>query len=225
MRNYFIAGVVVLLSVVQGTLYAQKNVNTYLYQVMKDDVVSDSVEWNTFDLHDTLVIVTHFGDIQYRYFCNADFSVCGYDMENGNGDFFHVRKEGESLKINGIKEGEPFSQLKLAGDEPWYQNIGWAPTNMLLQGKEECLFTMLRPDNFCELSMKAVVVDYENIIIRDRNVDAVKVRVSLTGFLQHFWSGFYWYRKSDYHMLKYSGRIGPPGSPSIQMLLIDEYIN
>lgn len=208
-----------------GTLNAQGKVNTYLYQVMKDEVISDSVEWKTFIQHDTIVIVTHFGDTHYKYLCNADFSVCAYDMEKENGDYLHIRKVGEILKINGMKEGDPIHHLKPVGDTPWYQNIGWASTNMLLQGKEECLFRMLRPDNFSVLSMKAEVVGYESIIIRNGSVNAVKVRVSLTGFLQHFWSGYYWYRRSDYQMLKYSGKSGPPGSPSMQMFLIDEHRN
>lgn len=226
LKNHFIAGVFsLLLFVVQASSYAQENVNTYLYQVIMDDVVSDSVEWKTYDLNDTIVIVTHFGDVQYMYLCNPDFSVCGYNMEKGNGDYLHVRRVGENIKVEGMKEGEPIYYLKPAGDTPWYQNLGWAPTNMLLQGKEKCLFTFLRPDNFSEMSMKAEIVDYEDLIIRNRSVNAVKVRVSLTGFLQHFWSGYYWYRRSDCKMLKYSGNSGPPGSPRVKMLLIDEYIN
>ena len=58
----------------------------------------------------------------------------------------------------------------------------------------------------------------DTISINGKEVEAVYITVSLTGLLSIFWTGKYWYRKSDGVFLRYKGKSGPGTGVSIMEL-------
>jgi len=61
----------------------------------------------------------------------------------------------------------------------------------------------------------------ETININGKEIEAVYVTISLTGLLSMFWTGNYWYRKSDGKFIRYKGKNGP-GKPVSVMELVSE---
>ena len=208
-----------------SVLMAQRNVTTYIYQIETDGQVSDSVAWRVIKNQDSVLLESDFFGVKYTYQCNPDYSVKRYYMHANEANYMNVVNEGDYIRLSGLKDGDNICSVVDKGMYPWYQNIGWAASHMLSAGEKEITFSLLRPDNFSMVHMQAGVVEEEQVIYENELHDAIKVKITLTGFLRHFWCGYYCYRKSDYKMVKYHGATGGPGSPKLTMLLINEYVN
>ncbi len=78
---------------------------------------------------------------------------------------------------------------------------------------------MIRPDNLTLSEWQVVNKGTERISTPGGGIEAVKVKVSLGGFLSAFWSAECWYRVSDGRFVKYSGPSGGPGSPEVTTVL------
>lgn len=207
----------------QCIAFAQDS-KTYVYQIVSDGEISDSVEWKVVKSSEKIMLESHLDGILYSYECNPDYSTRKFNMSSNKGKLNAV-DNGKRIVIKGLKDGDIIDETIDRLEYPWYQNIGWAASNMLRRGHEELTFSLIRPDNFSTLNMHAEVVETEEIIYENEKHNAIKVKITLDGFLKHFWSGYYWYREDDYKMVKYHGTNGPPGSPVLTMLLINEFVN
>lgn len=217
--------IIILICVGISVVYAQSNATTYIYQIETNGQIEDSVAWRVIKNHDSVVLESSFFGTTYTYECNPDYSVQRYFVREDDANYLDVTSEGDYIKLTGRKDGDSVCSVVEKGEYPWYQNIGWAASHMLSSGQKEITFSLLRPDNFSMVHMQAGIIEEEKVLFENEMHDAVKVKITLTGFLRHFWSGYYWYRKSDYKMVKYHGASGGPGSPKLTMLLINEYVN
>jgi len=220
--KYILLGIA--LSINSLFTFAQDNM-TYVYQVVSDGEISDSVEWRVMHKEDIILLESTLLGTSYSYECNPDFTIRTMDMKQNNSDHLLFSDSGSEIFIRGKKDGDNINTKISKSKYPWYQNIGWAASNMLANGKDELTFSLIRPDNFSILNMQAKVMDEERIMYENGLHDVVKVKITLTGLLKHFWSGYYWYRKDDFKMVKYQGNSGPPGSPTLTMVLINEFVN
>ncbi len=219
-KYFFVSIIVVLVALCSVTA---QNSMTYVYQIVSQGEVRDSVEWKVIMDSDKILLESDLDGTNYSYICNSDYSIRSVDLISEDQDYLHLSGEGKRILAHGRQGGVIINETIKRSKYPWYQNIGWAATSMLSKGDDEITFSLIRPDNLSVLTMQATVVEDEDVVHENAIYSAIKVKVTLTGILKHFWSGYYWYRKSDYKMVKYQGTTGAPGSPMLTMLLINEF--
>jgi hypothetical protein len=59
----------------------------------------------------------------------------------------------------------------------------------------------------------------EKVVLAGKEIEAVHVRISLSGLLAVFWHGDYWYRKADGRFLRYRGKNRPGGPEALSELV------
>jgi len=59
----------------------------------------------------------------------------------------------------------------------------------------------------------------ESIDLAGKTVQAVRLRISLSGLLSIFWHGDYWFRQGDGRFLRYRGKNRPGGPPAVSELV------
>lgn len=124
-----------------------------------------------------------------------------------------VRRRGEWLEIEGIRDGRPVNDRWPIDTLPWYQPLSYSLRSFLRSDRESVRFWMVRSDILKPIRMQATKVGLETIAFGGASVAAVKVRVAPDGLLSMLWHGHYWYRRSDGLFLRFEGRNGLPGTP------------
>ncbi len=126
-----------------------------------------------------------------------------------------------AIHISGTFRNQVYSEIINIGEEEWYQALSYSLRQMVQSGKETETFWMIRMDNLEPIQLKAVRMEPETIAVSGKTVMAHKLRITLTGLLENFWSAHYWFRLSDGVFLQYKGANGPPGTPETLIQLLD----
>lgn len=109
--------------------------------------------------------------------------------------------------ISGKFNGKQISKTVRSKGKPWYQNIAYNAGLTLKNGKSmeyECF----RPDNIKLYTMSATKKGSEKF----DGKNAVRIEVSLTGFMSAFWSCDYYFDTSSLMFVGYKGVNGGPGT-------------
>jgi hypothetical protein len=114
---------------------------------------------------------------------------------------------GSIINISGKLKGKSVKKSHQI-DGIWMQSMTYSLNVIYKSEKQEMEFYTIRPDNLDLVKMKAVNAGIESIAVNGKNVDAYRVKVSLTGFLSGMWSASFWYRKSDLMFIRYDGKQG-----------------
>ena len=118
------------------------------------------------------------------------------DKKN-NSDIKAVR-EGNKITISGIFKGKEIKKEHYIDNRPWHQ-LFTGEIDYFLNSKEKRMeFWALRPENPESAGILVAYKDKEEkLTLNGEEIDAIKVKVTLGGLLSIFWTGDYWYRKSD----------------------------
>jgi len=105
-------------------------------------------------------------------------------------------REGNKINIEGRLKGKEFKKEHGIDDRPWHQLFTW---DYFVRSNEKRIeFWALRPE---DPASSGILVAYkekeEKITMAGLETDAYNVKVTLGGLLSIFWTGDYWYRKSD----------------------------
>jgi hypothetical protein len=76
----------------------------------------------------------------------------------------------------------------------------------VLSENNEIQFWSLRPDTQKAYKLKAEKVGKETLLISDRPVQTVKIKLSLTGWMSPFWKGFYWFNATDGQFIRFESQ-------------------
>ncbi len=130
---------------------------------------------------------------------------------------YTVTRKGEVLIVQGTLSGASISKTIPIDGRPWYQSIerslrDYVVTYALTGAKRPLTFWIVHPWEAKAYLLQARVERLEPIKVNDRQVTAVRIRVSPTGILALFWSSLYWYRPSDGRFVRYEAVRGPPGT-------------
>ncbi len=133
-----------------------------------------------------------------------------------------AQRKGEQLLLNGLFKGKKISRTESLGAAPWYQALSVSLRQFIHPGQTQIEFWTIRPDTLDLHKMQVKVAANEQITLQGQTVDTLKLKISLTGLSAHFWSCYYWLRKSDGLFVRYEGPSGPPGWPAT-VIELDDY--
>lgn len=134
-----------------------------------------------------------------------------------------VRKENR-IFLEGTDEGEPIKKTFKINPLPWNQTFNIGLENFILSPEESMKFWAIGtsgPGNMKITKFNVKKKGSETVTLNStaEPVEAVYITISLSGLLSLFWTGKYWYRKSDGRFLRYKGK-NRTGGPTAIMELI-----
>ena len=124
-----------------------------------------------------------------------------------------ARRQENVILIEGVSKGERIDKSVAIDSAPWYQTVSFSLTRFIGSKEPSTTFWALKTDTLTPYKMRAFKREHERIVVQDKEIEAQKVRVKLTGFKAVFWHSDYWLRKTDGLFLLYEGVEGPPGTP------------
>jgi hypothetical protein len=132
--------------------------------------------------------------------------------KNGLSDFTAVRT-GASISISGRFRGDPVNKTIPIDGTDWYQASSLSLRGFAASTDREKVFWTIRSDTLTVHKIKAVKQGLETIDVNGVMKKAVRIKLSLTGLLSHFWKSDYWFSVPEGVFLQFKGPSGPPGSP------------
>ncbi len=107
-------------------------------------------------------------------------------------------RENNRIKITGIYKGNDYKREHGIDDREWHQIFNWEFDEFFNSGKKEMEFWAIRPDdpNTCGV-MVVKNEGVQKLTVLGKEEECVYSKVTLAGLLSVFWTGEYWYRKSD----------------------------
>lgn len=129
-------------------------------------------------------------------------------------------RNGNVLTISGTKGGKKVERVIELDDRPWFQPLSYSLREFLDSSKKEVSFWTIRADTFEPIVLVARKKGIELVTFQEAEVSAQKIEVRAEGFSSHFWSGSYWFRKSDNIFLKYRSVHGFPGTTETVVTLL-----
>ncbi|MEM5948409.1 hypothetical protein WKV44_07610 [Spirochaetia bacterium 38H-sp] len=108
-----------------------------------------------------------------------------------------------------IKENIPFMNCFEFGFIPFIKN----------QKLDKMEFYVFRADTGELIKMVATKKDVEKINIMGKDILAIRVEITLAGWMGAFWNSTYWYDKDTGILVQFKGTLGPPGSPELFSVL------
>ena len=130
-------------------------------------------------------------------------------------------RQENKISLQGKSKGKPVNKTFKINKLPWNQTFNIGLERFVLSPEKSMIFWGIGtsgPGNMKITRFKVKKKRIETITINGKEVEAVYVTISLTGLLSIFWTGRYWYRKSDGVFLRYKGKNGPGAGVSIMEL-------
>jgi hypothetical protein len=130
-------------------------------------------------------------------------------------------REGNKIFLKGQSKGKPIEKTFKINELSWNQTFNIGLERFALSPERSMIFWSIGtrgPGNMKITRFKVKKKGIETITINGKEVEAVYITISLTGLLSIFWTGKYWYRKSDGVFLRYKGKSGPGTGVSIMEL-------
>jgi hypothetical protein len=130
-------------------------------------------------------------------------------------------REGNKIFLKGQSRGKPIEKTFKINELSWNQTFNIGLERFALSPERSMIFWSIGtkgPGNMKITRFKVKKKRIETITINGKEVEAVYITISLTGLLSIFWTGKYWYRKSDGVFLRYKGKSGPGTGVSIMEL-------
>jgi hypothetical protein len=128
-----------------------------------------------------------------------------------HGTDYTARRTGNKINITGRLKNRTINKQLTVNSNPWYQAIEHALQDFAALNKNKVTFWFISADD-CELrEMEATKQGVETITLHNRKVQALHVKVNLTGFASLFWSADYWFRQTDNRFVRYETVEGPGG--------------
>ncbi len=119
-------------------------------------------------------------------------------------------RRGNFLEIKGILNGQKIDKKEKLGKQPWLHAFAASLTPFVMSGRKKTRWQSLRPDTMKPYEFEAARQGVVSITVNGKNVQAVKLKINLTGFYSMFWSSHFYFRKSDGIFVKEAGK-GPKG--------------
>ncbi len=133
--------------------------------------------------------------------------------------------QGEAIVLSGTFQGKKVAKKFPARGTPWNQLFQMGLGPFTLAGGESMTFRSIGTQGPGELKIGKMSVtrkEDEVIELGGKKIDAVHLRISLSGLLAMFWHGDYWYRKNDGRFLRYRGKNRSGGPVAVSELVTEE---
>lgn len=130
-------------------------------------------------------------------------------------------RKGNRIYLSGMHRGNPIEKTFKIDELPWNQTFNIGLEHFALGPEKSMKFWSIGtsgPGNMKITTFKVKKKKIEIITVNGKAVEALHMRMSLTGLLSIFWSGSYWYRKNDGRFVRYQGKGGPGTGVTIMEL-------
>lgn len=124
-----------------------------------------------------------------------------------------ARRDGNRIVLKGRFHGRQVDKELSIDEAPWFQSLSTSLRSFLATPGESIEFWTLRPDKLTAHKVRATKKGLETLTLGERQIEAYKVEVCLTGLGALLGRGRYWFRASDRLLLHYRGPGGLPGIP------------
>lgn len=152
--------------------------------------------------------------------CNPIGDTIEWRYNNTQANVRAVNQD-EAIRIEGMLKNKFINENHAVDSNPWFQTLSFSMRQVIQADRNDMTFWMIRPDNLELNKMKADRLSPEAIHLNGKTVSAEKIRIRLDGMLGAFWSGYYWFRRTDGVFIQYKGVHGPPGTPTTVVQLLD----
>jgi hypothetical protein len=156
-------------------------------------------------------------------FCSADGATWRWQLKDTNNNHdITAERQGDELKLSGIRFGEVYKETIELDERPWYQPLSYSLRDFLGSEGKSMSFWTIRTDTVEATTLQVKKAGEEEISVNGKKIMAQRVELRAEGFLSHFWHGTYWFRKSDKLFLMYRSVHGSPGTLETVVELTDE---
>ncbi len=134
-----------------------------------------------------------------------------------------AKRTGNIIAISGIFKGKQYNKEVKIDKSPWYEAWGNGLTAFAISKEKTEDFWSINPSDInMTAKFKANKIGAEKINVNGSQIEAVHIKVSLTGLLESFFSCDYWFRASDGREVLSKIPGGPGKSPVITELIGEE---
>lgn len=132
-----------------------------------------------------------------------------YEAKNKSNGYY-IHREGSNLYAKRIDgRGAKQKEFHIGGDF-WIQEFDFSMRAFILSAADSLKFQIVHPQ---KLSLHQMVAtkssDLESLEIKGKSFQAVKVKITLTGFKKMFWKAELWFDQKTGDLLKYMANEGP----------------
>ncbi len=194
--------------------------------VYREIVEQDSI-WHTYrcEFRDSVYfwesISRQDGEIIEHITALADSNLVNHScrIRNAKGNDVQFERRKNKVKIYGKHHGEEFEKTVKLDKAPWAQMFPIFLEDFVASGQQSTEFWVFHPDNLRKAKFRAEIKYDEIVQVDGVAIKSVLVKVSFSNLLSLFWSGKYWYRKSDSRFVRYEGTKGPFTPVSVYELM------
>jgi hypothetical protein len=133
-----------------------------------------------------------------------------------------LSREGDILRITGVRGAEPVDEKIQIDSSPWYQFLPFSLQLFSNTTSRVVQFWAVRPSDLKHAKFRATRDSGEWLRIDGSTWETQKIKITLCGLLARLWQGYYWFRKADNLFARYEGRNSPPASGETVIELIQE---
>lgn len=164
--------------------------------------------------------------IKQTFELNANLDALAWSFENPEEKTkITAYRKKNKIFLQGRDRGKPINKRFDLNDLPWNQTFNIGLENFAVSPAKAMRFRAIGTKgagNMKITTFKVKKKKTETIAIKGKKVEAVYITISLTGLLSIFWTGNYWYRKSDGRFIRYKGKGGPGTGISIMELVSEK---
>ena len=135
------------------------------------------------------------------------------------GDDYTIYRSGSELIASGTARGKEIKKRYRLGSKLWLQEFDFSLKPFILSNQREIKFCIIHPKKLSKHNMAAKKQRIEQLSLNNSTYEALKVKISLTGFKGMFWSAQAWFDTRSGDLLQYIANEGPNTPTGIITLL------
>jgi len=123
---------------------------------------------------------------------------------------YYIHRDGPYLYAKRNDNGQVSQKEFNIGDDLWIQEFDFTFRPFILSAADSLKFYIVHPT---KLSLHHMIASkssrLERVEVKGETYDAIKVKVTLTGFKKMFWKAELWFERNTGDLLKYMANEGP----------------
>ena len=172
-----------------------------------------SIKWMEERKNGKIYLYTVQGGEKHEYILGSGYKTESWKIVNTSSNTnLSISLNNGIYSISGKFNGKQISKKVKSKGKPWYQNIAYN-AGLTLKNGRSVEYECFRPDNIKLYIMSAAKKGNEKL----DGKNAVRIEVSLTGFMSAFWSCDYYFDTSSLMFVGYKGVNGGPGTPETKI--------
>jgi len=193
----------------------------FLYRERTKDVDVSTTIWEE-KLPGGSIVNSSMGDGDtHKVEVDESFATQRYSFESPKRKTAYVVvREGNTLRLEGTLNGRQLLRTVPIDARPWYESLEWTLRGFVASSFDSVVFWIVYPFEAKVYLMRAHSEARESVQVNDQSMDAVRVRVGLSGIGSILWNSVYWFRPTDGEFLRSEAVRGFPGTPMTVVELV-----